>query len=38
VVSKVTTHVGMLSFGTDTAPQSFCHSFVQFPLPIICCS
>jgi len=27
-VSKVTTHVQMLSFGTDTAPQSFCHSLL----------
>jgi len=26
----------MLSFGTDTGPQSFCHSFVA--LPIIRCS
>jgi len=30
-------NVGMLSFGIDTGPQSFCHSFF-LPLPIIRCS
>jgi len=27
-ISKATTCVRMLSFGTDAAPQSFCHSFI----------
>jgi len=31
-VSKVTTRVRMLSFGIDTAPQSFCHSFIALPM------
>jgi len=35
-VSKVTTCLRMLSFGTDTAPQSFCHSVIA--LPMIRCS
>jgi len=35
-VLKVTTRVRMLYFGTDTAPQSFCHSFIV--LSMICCS
>jgi len=35
-VSTVTTCIWMLSFGIDTAPQSFCHLFVV--LPIIHCS
>ena len=35
-VSKVTTCVRMLSFSTDTAPQSFCHSFIA--LSMTCCS
>ena len=26
----------LLSFGSDTGPQAFCHSFIV--LPIICCS
>ena len=35
-VSKVTTRVKMLSFGNDTALQSFCHSFIA--LSMILCS
>jgi len=31
-VSKVTTRVRMLPFGTDTAPQSFCHSFIALSM------
>ena len=34
--STVTTRVRMLSFRMDTAPQSFCHSFIA--LPMIRCS
>jgi len=34
--STVTTRVRMSSFGIDTAPQSFCHSFIA--LPMIRCS
>jgi len=34
-VSKVTTRV-QVSFGIDTAPQSFCHFFTA--LPMICFS
>jgi len=30
-VAKVTTRVGMMSFGTDTGPQSFCNSIVYCP-------
>ena len=36
VVSKVTTRVWMLSFGTDTTTQSFCNSFIA--LSMIRCS
>jgi len=35
-ISTVTTRVQMLSFGNDTAPQSFCHLFVA--LSMICYS
>jgi len=35
-VLKVTTRGRMLSFGIDTAPQTFCHSFVA--LSMIRCS
>jgi len=35
-VSKVTTRVRVLSFGIDTAPQLFCHSFIA--LSMIRCS
>jgi len=35
-VSTVATRVRMLSFGSDTGPQSFCHSFIA--LPMIRCS
>ena len=35
-VSTVTTRVRMPSIGTDTAPQSFCHSFIV--LSMIRCS
>jgi len=31
-VSTVTTRDRMLSFGTDTAPQSFCHSFIAMSM------
>ena len=34
--STVTTRVRMLSFRMDTAPQSFCHSYIA--LPMIRCS
>jgi len=44
-VSKVTTLVGMLSFGIDRTPQSFCHWFIALSMitlfkvaPEICCS
>jgi len=35
-VSTVRTRVWMLSFGIDTSPQSFCHTFIV--LPMIRCS
>jgi len=35
-VSTVATCVLTLSFGVDTAPQSFYHSLIA--LPMICCS
>jgi len=35
-VPKITTRFRMLSFGIDTAPQSFCYSFIA--LPMIRCS
>jgi len=35
-VSKAATHVRMLRFGIDTAPQSFCYSFIA--LSMIRCS
>ena len=31
-ISEVTTCVRMLSFGIDTAAQSFCHSFIALPM------
>jgi len=36
MVSTATTRVQMLSFGIDTAQQSFCHSL--FAMPMIRCS
>jgi len=35
-IKSYTTRVQMLPFGTDTALQSFCHSFIA--LPMIRCS
>ena len=44
-VSKVTTRIWMLSFGIDTAPESFCNSLIALSMilcskvsPEICCS
>jgi len=31
-VSTLTTRVRMLSFGIDTAPQSFCHTFIALSM------